>query len=112
MVRMDQVQRGIARYLDEEFTAKLGGWQKWVFGAASAMFLENFSTTAQRVRDNEMVKTFGVFDEAGNVDVEKLYRYFKAQAEKSPVTFTIPLIGPVTMNAQDVDRLYACITQS
>lgn len=112
MVRVEQIQRGVARYIDEEFTNKLSGWQKWVFGASAAMFLENFSATTQQLQTNPVVKTLGVFDESGNIDVEKLYRYFKKQAERGPTSFSAPILGTVTMNAQDIDKLYTHIMQA
>ena len=29
MVTLEQIKQGAARYVDEEFTGKLTGWQKW-----------------------------------------------------------------------------------
>ena len=40
MVTIDQIKRGAARYVDEEFTAKLSGWQRWAVGAGAAMALD------------------------------------------------------------------------
>ena len=54
----------------------------------------------------------GVLDEAGNVDLDRVYTSLKKQAQKGPVTFQMPLLGAVTINEQDVDRLYTCILQS
>ena len=112
MVNMDKVKRGVARYLDEEFTNKLDGWGKWVFGAGAAMYLENLDSATHNLRQNEIVKTMALIDEAGNVDVEKIYRYLKPQAQKGPVTFSLPMLGSVTLNAGDVDKLYNCIMQA
>lgn len=112
MVTLDRVQRGAARYIDAEFTAKLTGWQKWAVGAGAAMALQNLSVSVNRWKDNEAVKMLGVFGDNNAVDVDKLYRYFRAEAEKGPVTVTVPAIGPVTLNVSDVEKLYNCIMQS
>ena len=112
MFAMDKVKRGVARYLDEEFTNKMTGWQKWVFGAAVAMYLENFSTTLQRVRENPMVKSIGLFDESGNVAVERIHQQFRIQAQKGPISFDIPMLGTVTMSEADVEKLYTYIMQA
>ena len=37
MVTLEQIKQGAARYVDEEFTGKLTGWQKWAVGAGAAM---------------------------------------------------------------------------
>lgn len=112
MVSMDQFKRGVARYLDDEFTNKISGWQKWVFGAGAAMYLENLSASVEKLRQNEMVKALNIIDSNGNVDAEKLHRYFLKQAQKGPVTFTIPMIGTVTLSESDVDKLYNCVMQA
>lgn len=112
MVSMDKFKRGVARYLDEEFTNKMTGWQKWVFGAGSAMYLENLSTSMERLKNNELVKGLGILDENGNINVEKMHRYLQEQARKGPVTFTIPMIGTVTLSDSDVEKLYTLIMQA
>ena len=112
MVSIDKVKRGVARYLDEEFTNKMSGWQKWVFGASAGMYLENFSHTVERIGKNELVKGLGIIDEANNIDVDKLRKYFAAEAGKGPITFTAPMIGAVTLNAADIEKLYTCIMQA
>jgi len=112
MVSLNKVKAGAARYLDEEFTNKLTGWQKWVFGAGAAMYLENLSGVTDRLRQSGMIQTLGLMDESGSVDVERLYLHFKAQAQKGPITFDIPMIGSVTLKEADVDKLYTCIMQA
>ena len=112
MANMEQIKRGVARYFDEEFTNKITGWQKWVFGAAVAMYIENLGTTIERLTSNDVVKALGVIDGTGSVDVEKLYKHLMKQAQKGPVTFTIPMIGAVTLSAADVEKLYTFVLQA
>lgn len=112
MVSLDQIKRGAARYLDEEFTKKLSGWQRWVIGAAGAMMLENLDASLLAFKDHPLVKSLGVMDEAGNVDLDRVYSYVMTEAKKGPVTFTAPLLGPVTLNERDVEKLYTCIAQA
>lgn len=112
MVSMEQVKRGIARYLDEEFTNKMNGWQKWVFGVGSAMLLENFSTVINNLKKNPMVEYIQLFDESGNVAVERIHQHLRAQARKGPITFDIPMLGSITLNDADVEKLYQFIMQS
>lgn len=112
MVTMDQVKRGAARYLDEEFTGKLNGWRKWAVGAGGAMMLENLDTVFATAKENPAVRVLGVLDEAGNVNIDRVYSYVLREAQKGPVTFTAPVIGPVTLNERDVEKLYTCIVQA
>ena len=112
MVTMDQIKRGAARYVDEEFTAKLSGWQRWAVGAGAAMALENLEVSMSGLLENHAVRAMGVLDEAGNVNLDRVYEAFKKQAQKGPVTFQAPLLGAVTINEQDVDKIYTCILQA
>lgn len=112
MVSTEQIKQGAARYLDEEFTAKLNGWRRWAIGAGGAMALENLDTILAGLRENPVAKALGIFDEAGNVDLDRVYAHIRKEAQKGPVTFTAPVLGPVTINERDVDKLYACITQA
>lgn len=112
MVTTDKIKRGIAKYIDEEFTSKIYGWQKWAFGAGAALAIDNSDQLIEKCRANTIVSAMGIFDDGGGVDVERAYRYLKAEAEKTPVTFDAPIIGSVTLNAADVDKLYQAIMQS
>lgn len=112
MVTMDRVKRGAAKYIDTEFVNKLTGWQKWVFGAGSALLIENMEAAVGRFQGNEVVKLLGIMGENNTIDVEKLYRYMKREADKGPITFDAPLLGTVALNAADVEKLYTCIMQS
>ncbi len=112
MVTLEQIKQGAARYVDEEFTARLTGWQKWAVGAGAAMALGNLDANLAALRAHPAVKALGVFDEAGNVDLDKIYTCLKTEAAKGPVTTAIPLIGDVTLNEADVDKLYTLIKQS
>lgn len=109
MISIGKVQNGVSAYIESEFLNKLGGWQKWVFGAAAAMLLSDATKIVDKIKDNEIVKIMGVIDADGAVDVEKLYRYFKQQAQKGSITFDAPILGAVTMNESDVDKLYSFI---
>ena len=109
MISMDQFKRGAARDLDEEFTGKMVGWQKWVFGAAAAMYLENFGATVERLAQNEFVKALNLIDSAGNIDAEKLHKYFLDQARKGPITVAIPAVGSASLSEADVEKLYTYI---
>lgn len=112
MISSEQIKRGAARYLDEEFTAKLTGWRKWAVGAGGAMALENLDSALLTLKENPAVRALNVLDEAGNVNIDRVYSYVLKEAQKGPVTFTVPVIGPVTLNERDVEKLYTCIVQS
>ena len=105
-VSVSQMQTGLTKYLDAEFMQKLTGVQKWVFGATAAMMLGNFGTMFNSLKTNPMVAMMDVIDENDHIDIDKLYRYFKAEAQKAPASIQVPGIGMVTLTESDIDRLY------
>lgn len=112
MVTVAQVQSGIERYISTEFLSKLNGVQKWVVDAASAMYLLNAGKIFEGLKNNPMIAALGVIDEQDHIDIDKLYKHFKAAAGKAPATVSIPLLGAVTLNEGDVDKLYNFIVGS
>lgn len=106
MYHYDKVMKGIASYIDAEILTKINGWQRWLVGAGIGVSLDKAHNIFKTLKENPMVSALGIIDEHDNIDIELLYKEFKKQAQKGPVTFSIPLVGILTLNESDVDKLY------
>lgn len=106
MANLGQVKTGLAKYIDHEITAKMTGWQKWVFGAMAGVALNNATGIFEQLKNLPLVKMLGVVDENDNIDVDTLYHQFKEQAHRGSVTFDVPMLGTMTLNESDVDKMY------
>ena len=111
MVNLNQVQNGVARYIDSELLPHIDGWQKWVFGALASTTLAKTTNIFNTLKQNEFVKMLEVIDENDNIDIDTLYREFYKQAQKGAVTFSIPMIGALTLNPADVEKIYRYIME-
>ena len=111
MVTLNQVQNGIVKYLDNEITPNINGWQKWVFGALASTATLKATNIFNALKQNEFVKMFEIIDENDNIDIDTLYREFLKQAQKGAVTFAVPMIGAMTLNHTDVEKLYRYIIE-
>ena len=109
MYEYNKVISGIAKYVDTEIVDKMAGWQKWVVGGGVGIALSNATNVFNQLKNNEFVKMLGVIDKNDKIDVEKIYKEIKKQAKKSSITFNAPLIGAITLNENDVDRIYELI---
>jgi hypothetical protein len=109
MVSTNQIQNGLARYIDAEIVSKMTGWQRWVLGAGSGLALSNLNNIMSKWKDNEVVRMLGVIGEDGSVDVPRIYQEVKRQSVKGPITFNVPGMGSITLNDSDVDKLYNMI---
>lgn len=112
MVSIDKVQTGISRYLDNEVVPKMSGANRWLFSAAAAAYVAEAPKLVKKLNENKALAALNLIDEAGNVDVEKIYQSLKPAAAKCPAPITLPIIGTLTFTEQDVDSLYAYIMQS
>lgn len=111
MVTLNQVQNGIVKYLDSEITPNINGWQKWVFGALASTAMLKTTNIFNALKENPLIKMLEVIDENDNIDIDTLYREFYKQAQKGAVTFDVPMIGPMTINHTDVEKLYRYIKE-
>lgn len=112
MVNIGQVKVGAQKYIELEIVSKMQGWQKWAFGAVSALFIENIPQIYEELKANQFVKALGVIDDQGMIDLDKLYEKFRVEAEKGSVTIDVPMIGPMTLNKDDVTKIYQMISSS
>ena len=109
MATLAQVKAGVAAYIEQEIISKIGGWQKWVAGAVVSMALNRADGIFDALKDNPAIKLLGIIDDSGNIDIEALYAEFKRQAQRGPISFDVPMIGKLTLNESDVDKIYANI---
>ena len=106
MYSLAQVANGANAYISSEIVEKLSDWRKWVVGAAAELLVANMAGVFNKLKTNELVKLLGVIDENDNIDVDKLYKHFKSQAQRGSITFNVPMIGAMTLNEGDVDAIY------
>ena len=107
MYRFDKVIKGIINYIDNEILIKIDGWQKWVVGAGAGMLMSNATEIFNNLKTNEFIKLLNIIDENNNtIDISRLYGEIRKQAQKGPVDLNIPMIGTITLNETDVDKIY------
>lgn len=113
MVNFSQVQTGLSKYVDHEIIGKISGWQKWVIGTFVGIALSKSTEVFNQLKQNQFVKMMGIIDADDHIDLDLLYREVKKQAEESgAITFDVPMMGALTLNETDVDKLYEYIRNS
>ena len=109
MYEYSKVLNGVAKYIDTEIVDKITGWKKWVIGSGVGIALSNTTDVFNQVKNNDFVKMLNVIDKDDKINVEKIYKEMKKQAKKGAITFDVPMIGALTLNEQDVDKMYELI---
>lgn len=112
MVSSEQIKLGVARYIDSEISPKITGWQKWVFSAACAAYLAQLPSIIRKAAGNKYIAALELTDNAGNIDIDKVYEYLKPAAAQSPAPISLPGMGTITLTEKDVDMVYNYIMSS
>lgn len=107
-VTINQISEGLARYIDQELVPKVPGIRKWMLGLAGGYAGQMLQGKA--AENKVFLESLGVMDADGMIDIDALHTRLKAAADSSgTVTEHIPMIGDVTFDSSDIDRLKSYI---
>lgn len=111
MVTVQQIQSGLAAYLDAEMMPKLpaNGVQRVITGAAMGLLIKRSGAIIQEYSQHPFVKMLGITDENGNWDLDTLKTEVKKQIDSNGVDIDIPMIGVMTFHQSDIDRISSFI---
>ena len=109
MYEYNKVLNGITKYIDNEIISKISGWKKWVVGSGIGMAMSNSTNVFNQLKENQFVKMLNIIDKNDKIDVDKIYQEMKKQAKKGAITFDVPMLGAITLNENDVDKMYEFI---
>lgn len=109
MYEYGQVINGIISYIDNEIINKIQGWKKWVAGSAVGLALSNTNEIFEKLKEKEYIKMLNIIDNENKINVDKIYKEMKKQAKKTAITFDIPMLGTLTLDERDVEKIYESI---
>lgn len=112
-VPVARIEQGIASYLDAELMPQLqkGGVEKVIIGTVASLAIRKAGDIANSYKDNKVVKMLGIMDSNGNVDVETLVEEIKKNIDDDGFTVDIPMMGEMTFQREDIDKLYGFIQE-
>ena len=111
-VTIDQAMRGAMRYADNEVIPHLPGGKGIGAGIMLALIMEGSREKILELRENPAVQMMGVMDEAGNIDLERLYNAARPRFDGQKLPVTVPIIGELRFDVSDLDKLYRYIQEA
>lgn len=106
-MQFNQVINGIAKYLNKQIFPNMNSWQETLARVFVSRFMNNQAKVKQMLEENPFIRTFAIFDENGEVDVEGIMADVKtAIREKGCIEFELPLFGYFKFTENDVDVLH------
>ena len=107
----EKVMDGISKYINNEIYSEMNDWQEFMARVMIGRIINNHEEVKEMLVNNGYIRTFGIIDSSGMVDVDSLASDIKREIErKDKITFNLPLFGTYTFKPMDVDVLYRTIT--
>lgn len=111
MVTIEQALRGASRFADNEVIPHLPGGKGIGAAVALALILDGSREKILALRENPAVEAMKVMDESGNIDIDRLYSAARPKLEHG-LSISVPLIGDLKFDQNDVDKLYRYIQEA
>ena len=109
MVHYSRVINGLIAYINNEMAAAFNGsWESWIIRTFAALAGGKAEKLFRTLANNGIIKALDLID-GENVNIEQFMAELKRNAQQGTATVRLPIIGPVTFNASDVDSLHRYI---
>lgn len=107
----EKVIDGMSKYINDEIYSGMNNLQEFAARVMVGRIINNQENVKEMLINNGFIRTFGIVDAEGMVDVESLANDIKREiARKEKITFNVPMFGRMTFKPSDVDMLYQNIT--
>ena len=110
-VTIDQAMRGAVRFADNEIIPHLPGGKGSGAGIALALIMDGGRSRILALREHPAVKLMQIMDEQGNIDLDRLYNAARPKFENK-LSVSVPFIGELKFDQNDVDKLYKYIQEA
>lgn len=113
MVNIEQVKRGIIRYIENDGTKILSDGQKFAAKLIVCMLLNNFNKNTFVFRENMVAQfAFAYIDDNNNIDIEQLYQAAKEAMGNDGQSVEIPKVGKIRFTQADLDTIYKYVNEA
>lgn len=114
MVTVNQIEKGLASYMDSELGTMLpeNTIQKVIAATALSLAIRKSGALIQNLQAQPFVKMLDIFDAEGNLDIDTLAEELKKNMTDKGFDFEIPMLGMVTFKKADIDKLREHITMN
>lgn len=108
MVTVNQIEKGLASYVDTELASLLpdNTIQKVIAGTAISLMIRKSGSSIETLRQNQFVQMMDIFDEDGKIDIDTLAEELKKNIPQKGVKVELPMLGTLTIKAEDIDKLH------
>ena len=111
---IEQVESGLARFLDTEMLPKLptDGLKGFGVGVAATILVRRGGNILRSMKSNTMLNSMGIISADGAVDIDLLRDALKENIPENGLSVNLPMGILMRFTNNDIDRLYACVKES
>lgn len=107
-VSIDKFKSGVADYVDNELCSKLSDYRKWLLPFLTGMYLNKIDEFIHTNEDH--LKKMGCITDDHMIDIGEIYgKLYDIAEHNGSISQSIPVIGEITFNYDDVNKLYRSI---
>lgn len=109
MLHYTRVIQGIANYVDHELLPMMAGsWKAWLLGGMTGIVAAQGEAIFNQYKNMPLLASLRLV-EGENINVDLIIAELRKQAQKGSATVSVPIVGPITFGATDVEKLYQYI---
>lgn len=114
MVKIAQIQTGVAKFVDAEIIPRLSVVEKLVVGGGAGLITSKLPEVLSKYADNKMFSALALYDaEHGEIDIDALYNAVKPYIGPDPIPVKVPLAGiTLKFTQREIDTLYKYIMEA
>lgn len=118
MVTVNQIERGLANWLDQEvvptlsFNGQYGALKRGAVVAAATLAVKKTTTMLTALATSPAAALIGLSNEGGEIDIEGYAEEFRKQMPASGYKVSIPYVAEITFTPADVETLLRYINNA
>ena len=113
MVSIESIERGLARYIDQELmpSIKADGIKGFAIGTAAALLVKRSGGILREYAKSPMLQQMGLVTADGAVDLDALRDAVRDNFPAGGLLVELPMGISIRINTADVDSLYRFIRE-
>lgn len=110
MYEYKTVVKGVLKFIDEDLLPKMHGLNRWLFGTGAGIMAHKSENIFEELKHNPLIKALDLIEDS-RIDVTCIYKELSKQAEHGPIHIEVPMLGTVSLDKTDVDKIYRYIIE-
>lgn len=113
MVSIENVERGVARFIDEAFLPSFqkDGAKGFALGVAASLLVKRGGVILREYAKSPLLQQMGIITATGSVDIDALRDALTANMPQAGLEVDLPLGMRIRVSTNDIETLYRMIRE-